>query len=175
MDDVSDGERTGAEPVREALGAMTLYPRPESVPQARRWFRKFLAPNGLVRPLDDCLLMLSELVTNAVLHGRAPHPWRVRVEWWRQGQALGVEVHSPGPPEAVLLRAAGGHDPNGRGLHLVEALADSWSVGPSRYGGNAVTFTLADAWPPAPPRAGSGAPGPAPAPPSFHEPGEVPL
>jgi hypothetical protein len=30
------------------LGAMTLHPEPESVPRARRWFRKFIAPT--IRP-----------------------------------------------------------------------------------------------------------------------------
>ena len=68
---------------------MTLYPVPESVPRARRWFRKFIAPYNLACSVDDCVLMLSELVTNAILYGQAEEAWRVRVEWWRWGVPAG--------------------------------------------------------------------------------------
>ncbi|WP_461030836.1 ATP-binding protein, partial [Streptomyces sparsus] len=139
---------------------MTLHPRPESVPQARRWFLKFLTSSAPARPLDDCLLLLSELVTNAVLHSGDRRSWRVRVEWWREGADLGVDVHSPGAPADVRMRRADTDQAHGRGLHLVDALADSWHVTTSRYGGTVVSFTVADAWTspalPAPP----GRPGP---------------
>ncbi|MBB1245251.1 ATP-binding protein [Streptomyces durbertensis] len=133
---------------------MTLRPVPESVPTARRWFRKLLephAPDGgpcWTRALEDSLLMMSELVTNAVLHPRSQDSrWRVRVEWWREGTRLRVAVHSPGPPEAVRMRPATEDATGGRGLLLVDALADRWWVVASRYGGTAVTFVVDDAWP----------------------------
>ncbi|WP_406333791.1 ATP-binding protein [Streptomyces sp. NBC_00203] len=130
------------------IGGMTLYPVPESVARARRWFRKFTAPYNLACSIDDCVLMLSELVTNAILYGEAEEPWRVRVEWSRLGEALRVDVHNPGFPAEVRLRSPSASDAQGRGLCLVDALADSWAAGPSRFGGTVVWFQIDEAWKP---------------------------
>ncbi|MEV0259433.1 ATP-binding protein [Streptomyces sp. NPDC050732] len=127
---------------------MTLYPVPESVARARRWFRNFTASYDLTCSVDDCLLMLSELVTNAVLYGEAEESWRVRVEWWREGEALGVDVHNPGFPADVRRRDPDADDAHGRGLLLVDALSDSWCAGPSRFGGTVVSFRVDAAWKP---------------------------
>ncbi|MFE0806761.1 ATP-binding protein [Streptomyces sp. NPDC058848] len=129
------------------LGAMTLHPVPESVPRARRWFRKFIAPYNPACSVDDCALMISELVTNAILYGRADEEWRVRVEWFREKTSLRVEVHNPGFPANVRLRRPDANDAHGRGLLLVDAMAESWHSGPSRFGGTVVSFVMADAWP----------------------------
>ncbi|NEA47390.1 ATP-binding protein [Streptomyces sp. SID10815] len=129
------------------LGAMTLHPTPESVPRARRWFRKFIAPYDPLCSVDDCTLMISELVTNAILYGRSDDEWVVRVEWYRQGTSLRVEVHNPGFPASVQLRRPDADDAHGRGLLLVASIAESWHSGPSRFGGTVVSFTMGDAWP----------------------------
>ncbi|MFE9941643.1 ATP-binding protein [Streptomyces hirsutus] len=129
------------------LGAMTLHPEPESVPRARRWFRKFIAPYNPACSIDDCALMISELVTNAMLHGRPEGAWMVRVEWFREGTSLRVEVHNPGCPANVRLRRPDADEAHGRGLLLVDSLAASWHSGPSRFGGTVVSFVMADAWP----------------------------
>ena len=51
---------------------MPLARRPESARVARRWLRERLREWGL-QPLEDsCLIVTSELVTNAVLHGGEP-------------------------------------------------------------------------------------------------------
>lgn len=129
------------------LGAMILHPEPESVPRARRWFRKFIAPYGPACSVDDCTLMISELVTNAIRYGRSDDPWLVRVEWFREGTSLRVEVHNPGFPANVRLRHPEANDAHGRGLLLVDSIADSWHSGPSHLGGTVVSFVVADAWP----------------------------
>ncbi|MFG2353753.1 ATP-binding protein [Streptomyces sp. NPDC048521] len=129
------------------LGAMTLHPTAESVPRARRWFRKFIAPYNPACSVDDCTLMISELVTNAILYGRSDEEWRVRVEWFRDGTSLRVEVHNPGFPASVRLRRPDADDAHGRGLILVDSIAQSWHSGPSRFGGTVVSFVMADAWP----------------------------
>ncbi|MFJ8191132.1 ATP-binding protein [Streptomyces sp. NPDC096094] len=129
------------------LGAMTLHPVAESVPRARRWFRKFITPHSPACSVDDCVLMLSELVTNAVVHGRSDEPWVVQVEWFREGSSLRVEVHNPGLPGNVRLRCPDANDAHGRGLLLVDSLAHSWHTRPSRFGGTVVSFEMADAWP----------------------------
>ncbi|MGP2435956.1 ATP-binding protein [Streptomyces sp. JW3] len=132
------------------LGAMALRPAPESVPRARHWFRRFIAPYRPLCSVDDCVLMVSELVTNAVLHGRSDATWLVRVEWYREGTALRVEVHNPGLPASVRLRRPDADDAHGRGLLLVDSLAACWHCGPSHYGGTVVSFAMADAWSPEP-------------------------
>ncbi|MCN9240109.1 ATP-binding protein [Streptomyces sp. RY43-2] len=129
------------------LGAMTLQPAPESVPRARRWFRRFIAPHNPSCSVDDCALMISELVTNAILYGRSDEAWLVRVEWYRDGTSLRVEVHNPGFPASVRMRHPEANDAHGRGLLLVGSIADSWHSGPSRFGGTVVSFVVAEAWP----------------------------
>ncbi|CAL9509899.1 hypothetical protein SUDANB32_03603 [Streptomyces sp. enrichment culture] len=130
---------------------MVLDPTPESVPRARRWFRKLIAPYEPACSVDDCLLLISELVTNAILYGQSDEEWVVHVEWSRKGASLRVEVHNPGISANVRLRRPDADDAHGRGLLLVDSIAASWSSGPSRFGGTVVSFELADAWPSCPP------------------------
>lgn len=90
--------------------------------------------------------MISELVTNAICYGTSDAPREVRVEWFREGNALRVEVHNPGLPGNVRLRHQDADEAHGRGLLLVASLADSWHSGPGRQGGTVVSFLVADAW-----------------------------
>jgi len=145
MDEVTGGPE-GGKP-QEPHGAMVLYPVPESVARARRWFRHFVDPYKPECSVDDCVFVISELVTNAVLYGRAEEEWRVRLEWWREGADLHVEVHNPGSPAKVQKRPHTPDSVHGRGLWLVEALTDSWRVGPSDFGGTVVSFVMVNAWP----------------------------
>jgi anti-sigma regulatory factor (Ser/Thr protein kinase) len=147
MDHITNGHGKSSGGKRDPLGAMTLYPLPESVPRARRWFQKFIAPYNVACSLDDCLLMISELVTNAILYGRSEEEWRVRVEWYREGTGLRIDVHNPGFLANVRMRKPSADEAHGRGLRLVNALAESWHAGPSRFGGTMVSFVVADAWP----------------------------
>lgn len=133
-------------PESPRMGAMTLEPVPESVARARRWFRRFITPYDPACSVDDCVLMISELVTNAILYGRSEDPWTVRVEWYREGTSLRVEVHNPGFPANVHLRQPDASDAHGRGLLLVDSIADSWHAGPSYLGGTVVSFVVAGAW-----------------------------
>lgn len=71
--------------------------------------------------VDDLVLVASELVTNAVLHGSAPIALRVQ----RTQREVVVEVKddSAAPPRR---RRAGAYDESGRGLSIVEAMTDRW-------------------------------------------------
>jgi hypothetical protein len=74
---------------------------------------------------SDALLVVSELVTNAIRHGGAPIELRLRHE----PHQLVITV-SDG---AVTLPAPRDMDPTsawGRGLHLVEAVTDRWGAHP---------------------------------------------
>jgi anti-sigma regulatory factor (Ser/Thr protein kinase) len=82
-------------------------------------------------------LLCSELVTNVVLHVGEPMTVRAVRE---QPDVFRIEVTdlSPVPPE---LRRAGPDDECGRGLAIVDALADDWGT---RIGedGKTVWFTI---------------------------------
>lgn len=98
---------------------------PEAAPAARAALRALLAGSPLAARADDAELAVSELVTNAVLHGRAPLGVLLRLS----GELLRVEVvdASAVSPSFSML------DPTavtGRGLLLISALADSWGVEP---------------------------------------------
>jgi anti-sigma regulatory factor (Ser/Thr protein kinase) len=152
MDEIVEMDRPvgspsgGGEP-EEPNGAMVLYPVPESVARARRWFRHLVEPRKPACSVEDCVYVISELVTNAILYGEAEEEWRVRVEWWREGTALRVAVHNPGAPARVHRRLPAEDSEHGRGLWIVDELANSWDVGPSDFGGTVVSFVMADAWP----------------------------
>lgn len=72
---------------------------------------------------DLARLLVSELVTNAVFHAHSPIELRVR----RQPSALRVEVRDddPAPPVRQTTEPL---STTGRGIELVESLADSWGT-----------------------------------------------
>ncbi len=89
---------------------------------ARRLARPVLA--GLSEPTAaDALLLVSELVTNGLLHARTEIELHVRVH--RHSVFIAVRDQSPNDPR---LKQAAPFDPGGRGLHIVAALAQRWGV-----------------------------------------------
>ncbi|MCY0948938.1 ATP-binding protein [Streptomyces sp. H27-S2] len=79
-------------------------------------------------------LVLSELVTNAVRHARAPHGRDIGVRLVRRSGTLRVEVADAGPPVELAAREAAEGDERGRGLAIVEALASRWGYRPRAHG-----------------------------------------
>lgn len=101
---------------------------PTEVGRARAWARTRLTGSGISadEPLAETLLVLiSELVTNAVVHTGAPAVLRMLLPSRQTPGAVRVEVadSSGRPPRR---RQADGEDTNGRGLELVSGLADRW-------------------------------------------------
>jgi anti-sigma regulatory factor (Ser/Thr protein kinase) len=101
---------------------LELLADPNAVRQARAWLKARLddwSPDGVA----TVQLLVSELVTNAILHTDDV----VEVTAERNGAGITVEVSDRSPTKPVVKRyeqdAA-----TGRGLHLVEALADAWGV-----------------------------------------------
>jgi hypothetical protein len=90
---------------------------------ARRFLEDALRQWGRLSLLDDARVVLSELVTNAVLHARSPFTVSVRAE--ESGVRLAVHDDSPAQPPASVPRppATAAH-----GLQLVSALSSSWGV-----------------------------------------------
>ncbi|WP_247197181.1 ATP-binding protein [Streptomyces sp. GESEQ-35] len=92
----------------------------------RRITRAQLRHWDLTTLADDATLVVSELVTNAIKHGRGT-PVGVRVR--RSVYELRIEV-TDGSPTPARLRSAGMADESGRGLLLVAAIAKEWGVSP---------------------------------------------
>lgn len=105
-----------------------------SVAAARRFVSSELADLGT--RLETVVLLVSELATNAVRH--ATSAFELSIE--RSDGLLRVEVADQGAGAPNKQP----HDieaPSGRGLQIVEALADEWGV-TERQRGKAVWFTL---------------------------------
>lgn len=108
---------------------LDVRPDPAEVGRARRWARSRLVGSGIGidEPLAETLILLiSELVTNAVVHTGTSA--ELRMCFSGSGAVVGtvrVEVRdaSARPPRQ---RHADGDDTNGRGLELVDGLADRW-------------------------------------------------
>jgi anti-sigma regulatory factor (Ser/Thr protein kinase) len=115
-------------------------------PSAAAIARQFVDDNrDHIRPemIDDAQLLVSEIVTNAVRHGRPDISLRISVD----PPAIGVAVHDHGedlpaappavPPPSQL---------SGRGLLIVDALASAWGVTPSAdpAPGKVVWFEIRD-------------------------------
>ncbi|MEU1481524.1 ATP-binding protein [Streptomyces sp. NPDC005760] len=97
-----------------------------SAQAARRFTAEALAGWALAETsrADDVLLCVSELVTNALLHG-VPPGRQLRLFLRYDGRALVVEVHDSGPGVPHVVYDG---DEGGRGLLLVAALSDKWGV-----------------------------------------------
>ncbi|WP_380282035.1 ATP-binding protein [Kitasatospora purpeofusca] len=98
--------------------------------EARRCLERLLG--GVVggeRFIDAGLLLVSELVTNAVVHG-SPYDNRVLLELSADPVRLRIEVHDARGDRAPLLRGADRDDESGRGLLLVKSLSEKWGCCP---------------------------------------------
>ncbi|MBB4711642.1 ATP-binding protein [Streptomyces luteogriseus] len=130
-DDVTEQESVPQ--LRRRLGRADL----RAVPEARRALRELLGQWGKHGQSDVAELLTSELVTNAIVHTDhdavltatvGPHGLRVEVrDFVARRPRLRVPVADDGT--------------NGRGLLLVQSLADSWGVRPHGVG-KAVWFEL---------------------------------
>ncbi len=81
-------------------------------------------PADLLPLLDDVLIVVSELVTNAVLHARTD----TRVTAAVHDGCITVAVGDDDPHHAPVVADRGAMAMNGRGVMLVDALASSWGV-----------------------------------------------
>ncbi|MET8329947.1 SpoIIE family protein phosphatase [Streptomyces sp. NPDC005181] len=102
---------------------------PREVARARRLVRGKLLDWELPEAVESAELMVSELVTNAVKHGRTHH---IGLRLVRTG-ALLCEVSDDEPAPAALLNASA-HDEFGRGLLVVSGLAREWGTSTTARG-----------------------------------------
>lgn len=152
---------------RRAL--LSLEPTPQAVGEARHFVADTCRQWGIHDVIDEVTLAISELVTNAVLHARTD----IEVELCVMGREMTVCVidRDPRPPvlrpvrldlladlDAVLSATPDADDRHpttyvgssgsvagGRGLLIVDALADEWGVA-ERTGGKEVWLTMPVQW-----------------------------
>ena len=110
---------------------------PASVARIRRFTAEACRTTAPEVDVDTVALLVSEVATNALVHGTG----RVRVRVHRTSRGLRVEVHD-GDPTLPARRHATAMDEGGRGIALVEALSSGWGAEATEDGKN-VWFEVA--------------------------------
>jgi PAS domain S-box-containing protein len=116
---------------------VTLPPAPESARQARRFVAEVLAAVGGDELVDTATLLTSELVTNGIVHAHT----ELRVVIEATSRWVRVEVIDGNP----MLPVRRGYDEQantGRGLEMVELLADDFGMQALENDGKRVWFRL---------------------------------
>ena len=99
---------------------VTLPPDTQSPSRARRLVESALASDP-TEVVEVVTLLVSEAVTNAVLHAGT----EVRVRIGHDGQSVRVEV-ADASPALPVVRHTSGAAATGRGMLLIDQLADNW-------------------------------------------------
>ena len=115
--------------------SLSLSPVPSSGAVARAAIRERFAGALRRTTFADLELVVSELVTNAVEHGRGTI--QVEVEQL-EGEIRGL-VSDRGDGFSYELRELGGTADRGRGLAIVDALVTRWGI---RHGSTQVWFAI---------------------------------
>ncbi len=139
--DLADADRQGMEagaascstcaPARCVLAASPTAPS-----LAREFLRRWACPDHLT-DADDALLLVSELVTNALIHGAPP----IRLTMRRAHSRTIVRVSDSGHQPILLQHPVAADAMSGRGLRLLEAIATEWGVDTNAHG-QSVWFAL---------------------------------
>ncbi|MEU4659279.1 ATP-binding protein [Streptomyces sp. NPDC023723] len=120
------------------------FPRdPRGPAVARTTLKAVLGAHGLGEFTDRAALLTSELTTNAVRHSLGPAT--VRLRW--ANPVLRVSVTDTCPLVPVLFGPVGADAEGGRGLFILDLLADDWGgcrLGEEVFGlgGKSVWFEL---------------------------------
>ncbi|MFD4621684.1 ATP-binding protein [Streptomyces sp. NPDC058475] len=100
--------------------------QPGEVAALRRIMRRHLGLWGLHELVDAAQLCVSELVSNVITHVGEGTPTTLAVSM--SGTHLRIEVHDPDTRALPTLLDASIEGESGRGMALVDALADRWGV-----------------------------------------------
>lgn len=118
---------------------LRLAGSPDQVVRARRLVSVTL---GRDHPLhDDCVLLTSEIATNAIVHSRSGNGGAFTVTVACSASGVRVTVQDEGSATAPCVCRAPADATGGRGLPLVEALAHRWGL-VREPGSNRVWFEL---------------------------------
>jgi anti-sigma regulatory factor (Ser/Thr protein kinase) len=127
----------GAQPGDRQRVARMSIPRHDlqGVRSARRFLRDLLCRWEMPSLLDDLELLVTEVVTNALIHAHSDVDLRLRA----CADRIRVEVRDsdPYPPVPTTLlsdESSNREAESGRGLLIVEALAQAWGSSPAGRG-----------------------------------------
>ena len=99
---------------------------PRAPARARR------ALDSLNGALDDVRsevdLLVSELITNSVLHSGASHGATIELVATAATDTVRIEVYDEGPGFDPIAEARRQHDVGGYGLKLVDMIANRWGI-----------------------------------------------
>ncbi|MFI6979737.1 ATP-binding protein [Embleya sp. NPDC050154] len=126
--EIASSPRSGESSAGPLLLSLRLTATVEAVPRARHALRRVLGERVPDAPVDTLELLLSELVTNAVKHSVRGHTVAVAILRRENSIRIAVVDNDPALPEpgdAVDLL-----DEHGRGLLLVDAMAEEWGSYP---------------------------------------------
>ncbi|MFI9802816.1 SpoIIE family protein phosphatase [Streptomyces sp. NPDC052301] len=113
--------------VRPLRESWTVWRVPEAVRHARRFTRRTLRTWGVPQDtFDAALLVVSELVTNALVHTGGP----VRLDLSLVNHRLRLGVADSSPRSPVKPASIGWEATGGRGILLVEAVSVAWGTIP---------------------------------------------
>jgi anti-sigma regulatory factor (Ser/Thr protein kinase) len=118
---------------------ITLEPSIRSPHDARLFAQRVLDDSGCAVDAATIVLLVSELVSNAVLHGRG------EVELAIDADDDAVRVHVTDGDSATVpqVRSPKPYDRTGRGMFLVDRLAQRWGVERIPGDGKRVWFVAA--------------------------------
>lgn len=122
-------------PLRESWSVWRV---PEAVRHARRFTRRVLRSWGVGEAADTALLVVSELVTNGLVHTDGP----VRLDLTLINHRLRIAVADSSPRTPVKPTSLSWEATGGRGILLVEAMSAVWGAVPAS-GGKQVWAELA--------------------------------
>ena len=114
----------------------TFDSNPRSAKRARRLVADRLRGHDPII-VDMATLMVSELVTNSIRH--ATGPVAINLEVTTDRLRIDVSDAGPGTP---FLRAPSPGENSGRGLRIIDELADAWGMTSNPETGNNVWFVL---------------------------------
>ncbi|MFF7854490.1 SpoIIE family protein phosphatase [Streptomyces sp. NPDC007904] len=126
-------------PVRRTM-LTVAQDEPERVAVARQQLRELLHDWSSPDQVDSAVLLLSETLTNVLVHTDADALLLAEVTGGRGGRRMRIEVTDAGD-DLPHLRRPGELASSGRGLVLIELLAHSWGVDP-RGEGKSIWFEL---------------------------------
>ncbi|MFJ3927401.1 SpoIIE family protein phosphatase [Streptomyces sp. NPDC090022] len=104
----------------------TVWRLPDAVLHARRFTARTLRTWGLVEEVDAALLVVSELVTNAIAHTQG----EVGMDLTLSADRLRIAVNDASPRSPVKPVSVSWESTGGRGLLIVEAMTTAWGSVP---------------------------------------------
>ncbi|WP_433549502.1 ATP-binding protein [Streptomyces sp. CA-294286] len=99
---------------------------PKELAGLRRALRLHLSLWGLPEMIDAAQVCVTELAANVIAHVGAGTPATLAVAM--KGTSLRIEMHDPDTRVLPVLLDASGEAESGRGMVLVDALAERWGV-----------------------------------------------